>query len=556
MNVEEPDPVTSVPAPAAAGGRHDVDLRALSREVLAQAEELLEGGGRSAIERQHSKGRKTARERITALLDPGSPTLEIGLWTAYQMYEEWGGAPSAGVVTVIGSVAGRRVMVVANDATVKAGACFPLTIKKILRAQRIAAENRLPLVYLVDSSGVFLPMQDEVFPDEDDFGRIFRNNAVLSGRGIPQYAAIMGNCVAGGAYLPVLCDTVLMTEGSGLYLAGPALVKAAIGQEISHDELGGARVHSAISGTIDYHEKDDETCLARLRRLIALLPPDPVQRVASAAIDPPGRSADEIYGLVRSDPSAQYDVRELLRAVLDGGRFDEFRAEYGRTLVCGFGQLGGNALGVVASQRLRFRPEGGGPIQFGGVIYADSADKAARFVLECNQTRVPILFIQDVNGFDVGRDAERTGIIRRGAKLVSAVSNSTVPKITLIVGHSFGAGHYALCGKAFDPRFIFAWPGARYAVMGAQQVARTMLDVNAAAQKRAKKELDEREQEAMGEELRKRYDRETDIRYAAARLWIDAIIDPTQTREVLSLALDVAVSQRELQPLTTGVFQV
>ena len=545
-----------VPAPAGAGRRHDVDLRALSREVLAQAEELLEGGGRSAIERQHSKGRKTARERITALLDPGTPTLEIGLWTAYQMYEEWGGAPSAGVVTVIGSVAGRRVMVVANDATVKAGACFPLTIKKILRAQRIAAENRLPLVYLVDSSGVFLPMQDEVFPDEDDFGRIFRNNAVLSGRGIPQYAAIMGNCVAGGAYLPVLCDTVLMTEGSGLYLAGPALVKAAIGQEISHDELGGARVHSAISGTIDYHEKDDETCLARLRRLIALLPPDPVQRVASAAIDPPGRSADEIYGLVRSDPSAQYDVRELLRAVLDGGRFDEFRAEYGRTLVCGFGQLGGNALGVVASQRLRFRPEGGGPIQFGGVIYADSADKAARFVLECNQTRVPILFIQDVNGFDVGRDAERTGIIRRGAKLVSAVSNSTVPKITLIVGHSFGAGHYALCGKAFDPRFIFAWPGARYAVMGAQQVARTMLDVNAAAQKRAKKELDEREQEAMGEELRKRYDRETDIRYAAARLWIDAIIDPAQTREVLSLALDVAVSQRELQPLTTGVFQV
>jgi 3-methylcrotonyl-CoA carboxylase beta subunit len=548
--------VTSVPAPPSPRGRHDLDLRALSAQFLAQAEELRQGGGRAAIERQHAKGRKTARERITALLDPGSPTLEIGLWAAYQVYEEWGGAPSAGVVTVIGSVAGRRLMVVANDATVKAGACFPLTIKKILRAQKIAAENRLPLVYLVDSSGVFLPMQDEVFPDEDDFGRIFRNNAVLSARGIPQYAAIMGNCVAGGAYLPVLCDTLLMTEGSGLYLAGPALVKAAIGQEISHDELGGARVHAAISGTIDYHEKDDDTCLARLRRLIALLPPDPISPVARAAIEPPGRPADDLYTLVRSDPSAQYDVRELLRAILDGGRLDEFRAEYGRTLVCGFGQLGGNALGIVASQRLRFRPEGGGPIQFGGVIYADSADKAARFVLECNQTRVPILFIQDVNGFDVGRDAERTGIIRRGAKLVSAVSNSRVPKITLIVGHSFGAGHYALCGKAFDPRFIFAWPGVRYAVMGAQQAARTMLDVNVAALKRGKKEIDDRDQEAMAEELRKRYDRETDVRYAAARLWVDAIIDPAQTREVLTMALDAAVRQRELEPLSTGVFQV
>ena len=536
--------------------RPNVDLRALSAELAAQAAELSQGGGPAAIERQHGKGRKTARERIAALLDPSAPTLELGLWAAYQMYEEWGGAPAAGVVTTIGTVAGRRVMVVANDATVKAGACFPLTIKKILRAQSIAAQNNLPLVYLVDSSGVFLPMQDEVFPDEDDFGRIFRNNAVLSARGIPQYAAIMGNCVAGGAYLPVLCDTVLMTEGSGLYLAGPALVKAAIGQEISHDELGGARVHSAISGTIDYHEKDDDTCLARLRRLIGLLPLDPSQSVARGIIEPSSRPPDDLYTLVRSDPSAQYDVRELLAAILDGGSLDEYRAEYGRTLVCGFGHLGGNALGIVASQRMRFRPEGGGPIQFGGVIYADSADKAARFVLECNQTKVPILFIQDVNGFDVGRDAERTGIIRRGAKLVSAVSNSRVPKITLIVGHSFGAGHYALCGKAFDPRFIFAWPGARYAVMGGQQAARTMLDVNVAALKRGKKEVDAAEQEAMAAELRARYDRETDIRYAAARLWIDAIIDPAQTRDVLALALDVAVRQREIEPITTGVHQV
>jgi 3-methylcrotonyl-CoA carboxylase beta subunit len=548
--------VTRPHAQAGARSGHDRDLRTLTAELLAQEARIKEGGGKDAIDRQHVKGRKTARERIAGLFDAGCSSLELGLWSAHEMYQEWGGAPGAGVVTVIGSVAGRRVMVIANDATVKAGACFPMTIKKILRAQTIAAQNRLPLVYLVDSSGVFLPMQDEVFPDEDDFGRIFRNNAVLSAAGVPQYAAIMGNCVAGGAYLPVLCDTVLMTEGSGLYLAAPALVKAAIGQEISHEELGGAHVHAAISGTVDYREPDDDACLARLRRLIALLPPDPPASVSPVTIEPTARPANDIFDLVSSDPSAQYDVRDLLAAILDGGRLDEYRREYGRTLVCGFGSLGGTALGIVASQRLRFRPEGGGPIQFGGVIYADSADKAARFVLDCNQSRLPILFLQDVNGFDVGRDAERTGIIRRGAKLVSAVSNSMVPKITLIVGHSFGAGHYALCGKAFDPRFIFAWPGARYAVMGAQQAARTMLDVNVGTLKRQGKAVDDAELASISEELRLRYDRETDIRYAAARLWVDAIIDPGQTREVLSLALDVAVRNRELAPVCTGVFQV
>ncbi len=541
-----------------ARGHHTTEryLRALTAKLIEDEDRLRLGGGPEAIARQHAKGRKTARERIDGLLDPGAPVLELGLWAAYQMYEEWGGAPGAGVVTVIGSVHGRRVMVVANDATVKAGACFPMTIKKILRAQTIAGQNRLPLIYLVDSSGVFLPMQDEVFPDEDDFGRIFRNNAVLSARGIPQLAAIMGNCVAGGAYLPVLCDTVLMTEGSGLYLAGPSLVKAAIGQEISHEDLGGARVHSAISGTIDYHEPDDDACLSRLRRLIALLPPDPEVKISRDTIEPPSRPADDLFTVVRSDPSAQYDVRDLLAALLDGGRFDEYRAEFGRTLACGFGRMGGIALGVVATQRLRFRPEGGGPFQFGGVIYGDSADKAARFVLDCNQARLPILFIQDVNGFDVGRDAERSGIIRRGAKLVSAVSNSTVPKLTLIVGHSFGAGHYALCGRAFDPRFLFAWPSARYAVMGAPQAARTMLDVNVATLKRQGERVDDAKLAAMAEELRGRYDRETDIRYAAARLWLDAIIDPAKTRDVLILALDVAVRNREAVPLGTGVFQV
>ena len=546
----------------------------------AEADLIRQGGGPEAVERQHAKGRMTARERIASLVDPGSRFLELWLWAAYRMYEEWGGAPSAGVIIGIGKISGKRVVIVANDATVKAGACFPMTIKKILRAQRIAFENRLPVVYLVDSSGVFLPLQDEVFPDEDDFGRIFRNNAVLSAEGIPQLAAIMGNCVAGGAYLPVLCDTLLMTEGSGLYLAGPALVKAAIGQEISSEELGGASVHAAISGTVDYHEPDDAHCLERLRRLIALLPPDPIRTsdfelpttqyregeapgepsVLSARREPcpPGITQEDLGALVKSDPSAQYDLRDVLAAIVDGSRFDEYRAEYGKTLVCGFARLGGIGVGIVGNQRLRFKPEGHAPFQFGGVIYGDSADKAARFVMDCNQSRIPLLFLQDVNGFDVGRDAERSGIIRRGAKLVNAVSNSVVPKVTLILGHSFGAGHYALCGKAFDPRFLFAWPNARYAVMGADQAAKTMLDVNVATLKRQGKTVDDAQMQAMAAELRARYDDETDIRHAAARGWIDAIIEPSETREILIEAFTIAtrVPIPEGARVRTGVFQV
>jgi len=534
------------------------DLREATRRLLADEDVLRGGGGPEAVARQHAKGRMTARERIAALTDPESRFLELGLWAGFQMYDEWGGAPGAGVVTGVGRVAGRTVMVVANDATVKAGACFPMTIKKILRAQQIAGENRLPLVYLVDSSGVFLPMQDEVFPDVDDFGRIFRNNAVLSAQGVPQLAAIMGNCVAGGAYLPVLCDTLLMTEGSGLYLAGPALVKAAIGQEISSEDLGGAGVHAAISGTVDYHEADDASCLARLRRLVALLPADPAPAGSTAAVEPPARPADDLFEIVRTDPSAQYDVRDVLACLVDGGHFDEYRAGYGRTLVCGFARLGGMAVGVVANQRLRFRPEDHAPYQFGGVIYGDSADKAARFVLDCNQSKVPLLFLQDVNGFDVGRDAERSGIIRRGAKLVNAVSNSVVPKVTLLMGHSFGAGHYALCGRAFDPRFLFAWPGARYAVMGAEQASRTMLDVNLAALKRQGESVDDARLKAMADDLRRRYDRETNIRYAAARGWVDAVIDPAETRDVLIEAFRIAsrVGPDADGRLATGVFQV
>jgi acetyl-CoA carboxylase carboxyltransferase component len=531
-------------------------LRESTARILSEEESLREGGGAEAVARQHAKGRLTARERIQALVDPETRFLELGLWAGYQMYPEWGHAPGAGVVTGIGWVCGRAVMIVANDATVKAGAFFPMTIKKVLRAQEIAGRNRLPLVYLVDSSGVFLPMQDEVFPDADDFGRIFRNNAVLSAQGVPQLAAIMGNCVAGGAYLPVLCDTLLMTEGSGLYLAGPALVKAAIGQEISHEELGGATVHASISGTVDYHEPDDPSCLARLRRLVGMLPPDAGPCVPREAAEPPARPADDLFSIVRTDSSAQYDVREVIAALVDASRFDEYRPTFGRTLVCGFARLGGLPVGIVASQRLRFRPEGKGPLQFGGVIYADSADKAARFVLDCNQSRVPLLFLQDVNGFDVGRDAERSGIIRRGAKLVNAVSNSVVPKLTLLIGHSFGAGHYALCGRAFDPSFLFAWPGARYAVMGAAQAARTMLDVNVASIKREGRPIESAELDAMAADLRARYDRETDIRYAAARGWVDAILDPSETRETLIMSLLVATRVRAQDRFTTGVFQV
>jgi acetyl-CoA carboxylase carboxyltransferase component len=526
-------------------------------QALRREEETIkQGGGPKAIDRQHSKNRLTARERVARLLDPTTPFFELGLWAAWGMYREWGGAPSAGVVTGVGSVHGRRVMVIANDATVKAGAFFPMTAKKVLRAQRIALENRLPLVYLVDSAGVFLPLQDEVFPDEDDFGRIFRNNAVISAAGVPQFAAILGNCVAGGGYLPVLCDTLLMTEGSGLYLAGPALVKAAIGQTVSHEELGGAAMHAAVSGTIDFREKDDPSCLERLRRLVEALPPD---RPRTNPDLPPGRPAADVYAVagIGKNPGrpVEYDVRDLLPCILDGGPFDEYKAEYGQTLVCGYGRLGGVAVGVVANQRKRSKPASG-PIQYGGVIYVDSADKAARFVMDCNQCRTPIVFLQDVNGFMVGRDSEQAGIIRAGAKLVNAIANSVVPKLTVILGGSFGAGNYALCGKAFDPRFLLAWPTARYAVMGGEQAANTLLEVQVAALRRAGHEPDARELEELRRKVEASYEEQMDIRYAAARLWVDGIIEPTDTRAALLTALEVSTRYDDGRPFKTGVLQV
>jgi acetyl-CoA carboxylase carboxyltransferase component len=522
-------------------------------ETIRQEEELLkQGGGPKAIEKQHDKGRLTARERIVALLDPDTELFELGLWAAWGMYRDWGGAPGAGVVTGIGTVSGRRCMIVANDATVKAGAFFPMTCKKVLRAQRIALENRLPLLYLVDSAGVFLPLQDEVFPDEDDFGRIFRNNAVISATGVPQFAAILGNCVAGGGYLPVLCDKLLMTEGSALYLAGPALVKAAIGQTVSHEDLGGAAMHAAISGTIDYREPNDQACLDRLGQLVGLLPPDYPHALPSHA---PGRPSEDLMNLFVPQPRQEYDIRDLLPCILDAGPFEEYKAEYGQTLVCGHGRLGGVAVGVVANQHKRCRPARG-PIQYGGVLYVDSADKAARFIMDCNQMRTPILFIQDVNGFMVGRDSEQAGIIRAGAKLVNVIANSVVPKITLVIGGSFGAGNYALCGKAFDPRFLFAWPTARYAVMGGEQAATTLLDITINALKRGGHEPDDAELDELRRKVEASYEEQTDIRYGAARLWVDKIIEPVQSRAALLTALDVATRFDDGREFRTGVLQV
>ena len=533
-------------------------LSQLTEEMRTESQQLALGGGADAIERQHAKGRLTARERIARLMDPDTELLEIGLWNAWQMYDEWGGAPGAGVITAIGTVAGRRQMIIANDATVKAGAFFPATCKKVLRAQKIAMANRLPLIYLVDSAGVFLPLQEDVFPDEDDFGRIFRNNAVISAAGIGQLAAIMGNCVAGGGYLPVLCDKLLMTEGSGLYLAGPALVKSAIGQNVDSEELGGAEMHAQVSGTIDYREPNDEACLERVRRLCSAVGPDPqtppVPFARGEAVGP-SRPAGDLLDLVNPDPRKDYEVRDVLDCIVDAGSFDEYRAEFGQSVVCGTARLGGFPIGIVANQHHQVRPADG-PIQFGGVLYVDSAEKAARFVMNCNQDWLPILFLQDVNGFMVGRDSERSGIIKAGAKLVSAISNSRVPKLTVIVGGSFGAGNYALCGKAFDPRFIYAWPTARCAVMGGDQATSTLLDITVRSLKRQGDDVDADQLAELRDRVKGDYDRQMDVRYGAARGWVDDVIDPTETRQTLIQSLEVATRHASGEPYRLGVFQV
>jgi 3-methylcrotonyl-CoA carboxylase beta subunit len=446
-------------------------------------------------------------------------------------------------------------VIIANDATVKAGAFFPLTAKKTLRAQRIAMENRLPLIYLVDSAGVFLPLQDEIFPDEDDFGRIFRNNAKISAAGIPQIAAILGPCVAGGAYLPVMCDKIVMADGAGLYIAGPSLVKAAIGQDLSSEQLGGAELHSKLSGTVDFHEKDDSAAIERVRRLAEHwppVPPSPFKRLQSFA---PTIPANELFARMPLLANTEYDVRTIIECLIDANSFDEYKAEYGQTLICGFARIDGWSVGIIANQK-KHRREPNQPFEMGGVIYPESADKAARFILDCNQNHLPLVFLHDVNGFMVGRDAEIAGIIRSGAKLVNAVSNSVVPKFTVILGGSYGAGHYALCGKAYDPRLILAWPTSRYAVMGGQQAAKTLLDLKLAQVKKEGKTLSKDDEQKLLNEITQSYGEQTDPRYAAARLWVDALIDPASTRDWLSLGLEMAASNPHLDEFRTGVFQV
>ncbi len=524
-------------------------------KLYAEQRALLEqGGGKKAIARQHSKGRLTARERIGLLLDKDTDLLEFGLFAAWEMYEEWGGVPSAGVVTGLGTVQGRQFIIIANDATVKAGAFFPMTCKKVIRAQRMAIENRLPVIYLVDSAGVFLPLQEEVFPDEDDFGRVFRHNAVLSAMGVPQVAAIMGACVAGGAYLPVMCDTILMTEGSGMFLAGPALVKAAIGQEADPEELGGATMHSETSGTVDFHETDDEACIARIRSLVDRFGPPPAPVFDRRRPRQPRFDIDELAGLVPADGKKAYDVREVIARVVDDSDFDEYRPKYGQTLVTGFARIGGWSVGIVANQRINAKNKKRG-VEFGGVIYVESAEKAARFIMDCNQNLIPLVFLHDVNGFMVGTESEQAGIIRAGAKMVNAVSNSVVPKISIIMGGSFGAGHYAMCGKAYDPRFLFAWPSARYAVMSGDAAAKVLVQIRESQMRKAGQEVDEEIHKKLMRDTKKTYTKALDPRHAAARLWVDGIIGPQDTREVLIKALTAAAHNTDVPPFRTGVLQ-
>jgi 3-methylcrotonyl-CoA carboxylase beta subunit len=540
--------------------RFEANMRFLAdmvSQVRNEEEKIREGGGQKAIENQHSKGRLTARERISLLVDAGT-FFEIGSFAARGMYEEWGGAPSAGVITGLGRIHTRLVMIIANDATVKAGAFFPMTSKKVIRAQNIAIENRIPTMYLVDSAGVFLPLQEDVFPDTDDFGRVFRNNAVMSAMGIPQIAAIMGMCVAGGGYLPVMCDHVLMTDGSGLFLAGPALVQAAIGQKVSAEELGGAAMHAASSGTVDFREPNDEACLARIRAIVekwGYRRQSPWDRKKP---EDPALAAEEIYGIYDSSAGRPYDMREIVARVVDGSRFDEYKAEYGKTLLCGYARIGGFAVGIVANQKLHAQAtdhEGHKRMEFGGVIYTESAEKAARFIMDCNQNLIPLVFFHDVNGFMVGRDAEWSGIIKAGAKMVNAVSNSVVPKIAVIVGGSFGAGHYAMCGKAYDPRFLFAWPTARYAVMSGDSAASVLVEIKLKQLERSGKVLSEEEKKELYESVKRTYDEQTDPRYGAARLWIDKIIDPIETRDAITLALEAAALNPDVAEFKVGVLQ-
>jgi 3-methylcrotonyl-CoA carboxylase beta subunit len=540
-------------------GKNEDNLKNLLRVLKAKEEELKLGGGKEATEKQHKRGKLIARERIAKLIDPGSTFLEIGLFAAYEMYEEYGGAPASGTIFGIGKIHGRDAVIVANDATVKAGAWFPITCKKNLRAQEISMENRLPIIYLVDSAGVFLPLQSEIFPDKEHFGRIFRNNAVMSSMGIPQIAAIMGPCVAGGAYLPIMSDEAFIVEGTGsVFLAGPYLVKAAIGEDPDIEELGGATMHSEISGVTDHKMKNDDECLEKIRSIIGKS--GHAQKAGFERTEPalPRFSSSEIYGIIPEDRAKPYDTYQVLARIVDRSEIDEYKAGYGKTVITAYANVDGWAVGIVANQRSVVRTKQG-EMQVGGVIYSDSADKATRFIMNCNQKRIPLVFFQDVTGFMVGKRAEQGGIIKDGAKMVNVVANSIVPKFTFIIGNSFGAGNYAMCGKSYDPRLIFAWPTARIAVMGGEQSSNTLLSIrlqSGGGDGKTKQSISKEEQEILLNEIRGRYEREMDPLYGAARLWVDGIIDPLATREIISRGISVANNNPNIPVFNPGVLQV
>lgn len=531
-------------------------MRLLVSETRQKLEKIKLGGGKKSIEKQHSRGKLSARERISHLLDKGSHFTEIGSFTGFEMYEQYGGCPSGGLVTGIGLVSGRRTVIIANDQTVKAGAWFPITAKKFLRMQEIAIENFLPVIYLVDSAGVFLPLQDEVFPDKEHFGRAFYNNARMSALGITQISAVLGACVAGGAYLPIMSDETLMVTGNGsIFLAGPYLVKAAIGEEVDSETLGGATTHTEISGIADYKFPTEKECLDQIRRIISKK--GHRQKAGFDRIESqlPKTANAELYGIMSENNVKPYDTMEIINALVDGSAFDQYKEGYGKTIICGYGRIDGWAVGIVANQRLIVKSKKG-EMQLGGVIYGDSADKAARFILNCNQKRIPLVFLQDVTGFMVGSRSEHTGITKDGAKLVQAVANSVVPKITVIIGNSYGAGNYAMCGKAYDPRFIYAWPSAKIAVMGGEQAAKTLLQIQVASQKAQGNEVTPEAEKELFDRTLQHYLQQTTPYYAAARLWIDEIIDPANTRERIAEGIAAANENPNFEEFKMGVFQV
>lgn len=528
----------------------------LLNNLKKQESEIKLGGGQARIDKEHAKGKWTARERIEKLLDNESDFYELGLWAGYEMYEEEGGCPSGGVVSGIGKVSGRTCMIVANDATVKAGAWFPITAKKNLRAQEIAIENHLPIIYLVDSAGVFLPMQDEIFPDKDHFGRMFRNNAVISAKGIPQIASIMGSCVAGGAYLPIMSDEALIVDGTGsVFLAGSYLVKAAIGETVDNETLGGATTHTEISGVTDYKMKDDEECINTIRDLVDKFGPFKTAGFNRKDSIKPKISAEEIYSILPESRTSPYDMNQILECIIDEDSFTEYKKGYGQTIITGYARIDGWSVGIVANQRTVNKTKNG-EMQIGGVIYSDSADKAARFIMNCNQKKIPLIFFQDVTGFMIGKRSEHGGIIKDGAKMVNAVANSTVPKITIVIGNSYGAGNYAMCGRAYDPRFMYAWPTANIAVMSGASAAKTLLQIKIASMKKKGEEVSDEKQSELMKEITDSYTKQTDVRYAASRLWVDAIIKPEETRARISNALECANLNPVIEEFKTGVIQV